>query len=476
MNILFLYPTTPPKIFPPSFSQGIGYLSSSLKSVGHKTDLYLCWEYNEDDIKKKLKEFKPDIIAANAVSDQFILAQKLIEYFVKKAEIPVVLGGVHSIIAPESAIKTEGILGICVGEAEESFVEFCNKYEKGDDWTKVRNFWFKIKKDDKEEIIRNPMRAFLQDLDTLPFPDRELFEPYLDFSNELAFMTSRGCPYECTYCINHTLMKIQKDLGKFVRYRSIPNVMKEIKYAVDRYKPKRLIFDDDTFTLNPKHVREFADAYSKEVKLPFVCNIRVETVNEGVFADLKRAGCTEVKAGIESGNEKLRIDILKRRMANEQIELAFKLAHKYGIQASAFNMIGLPTETEEMIWDTIKLNRKINPHRISATIFNPYPNTESYEFCKERGWISDRKVSSYWENETMLDQPSISREKVRMYQKIFFGAVYYPHLTWLWKLLYILRLRGDYRALDAMKDAKKWIASKLTQHQIDILMRYVKPI
>ncbi len=476
MRVLFLYPTTPPEIFPPSFSQGIGYLSSSLKAAGHKTELYLCWEYNEQELKKKIEQFKPNMVAANAVSDQFKLAQQLIDYCTNVSKIPVVLGGVHSMVVPEEAIKAKGIIGICVGEAEEAFVDFCNKFEKGEDYLHVNNFWFKTNKDGKEEIIRNPMRSLLQDLDSLPFPDREMFEPYINFGNELAFMTARGCPYECTYCINHTLMKIQKDLGKFVRYRSIPNVMKEITEAVAKYKPKRLIFDDDTFTLNPKHVKEFADGYSKEVRLPFVCNIRVETVNESVFADLKRAGCAEVKAGIESGNENLRVNVLKRKMTNAQIELAFKLAHKYGIQASAFNMIGLPTETEDLIWDTIKLNRKIKPHRISATIFNPYPNTESYEMCKKNGWISERKVRSYWENETMLDQPSITRDKVKMFQKIFFGAVYYPHLTWLWILMYKMRFKEDYCALDALKDFKKWFASKLTHHQIDVLMRFVKPV
>ena len=163
-------------------------------------------------------------------------------------------------------------------------------------------------------------------------------------------------------------------------------------------------------------------------------------------------------------------------MTNEQIELAFQLAHKYGIEASAFNMIGLPMETEEMIWDTINLNRKIKPHRISATIFNPYPNTESYELCKKNGWLSDRKVSSYHENETMLDQPSISREKVKMYQKIFFGAVYYPYLTPLWKLMYKVKFRNNYTMLDSLKGIKKWVASKLTPSQIGFLMRFVKPV
>src|SRR3989344_4254478 len=413
MNVLFIYPIAPPEVSEMGFQQGIGCISAMLKQKGHKTALLCLSSFNRSVIRKKILSFKPDIIAISSTSDYIPLVREFVGFVKKEYDIPIVLGGVHATIAPEDAIKIPGLLGIFRGEGEYAFTEFVDAFEQKRDFSKIQNFWFK----EGKSIVRNEIRHFIDDLDTIPFPDRELFDfqELIKQRKDAEFMGSRGCPFQCTYCINHSLIKLYSGKGRFVRYRSVDNLLREMKEVISRYDVKMVGLHDDTFTLNKAWLEEFCKKYPVEVNLPFWCNARVDTVNKEIAEILKRAGCVEVRMAIESGNEDIRQRILKKNASTGQIIKAFDLVHAAGMTTFTFNMIGLPYETEENIKETIRLNRRVNPSVLQVSIFRPYPYTELFDICKKNGWISNRKLSTYFDKVSMLNLPTISQDKLAYY-------------------------------------------------------------
>ena len=285
-------------------------------------------------------------------------------------------------------------------------------------------------------------------MDDLPFPDRDLFN-YKDMLKKFAgraeglyiaeIMTGRGCPFECTYCCNHALRKTYEGLGNYVRRRSVDNVMAEIEQLVNEYDINWLVFDDDTFTIHPKWIEEFCEKYRNKFSITFQCNAFPTTLKPNIVRMLKEAGCSRVTVGIESGNEWLRQEVLKRPITNDQLIASFKLLSEYGIEGYSFNMVGFPYETAEMLEDTCNLNRLLNPNHIQVSIFYPYPGTELYKTCLNNGWLSENGKSSYFAEGTVLNLPNLTEDQInRYFRKLHSLSIdkivrsSYPNIYWFY--------------------------------------------
>ncbi len=213
----------------------------------------------------------------------------------------------------------------------------------------------------------------------------------------------------------------------YVRFRSVDNVLAEIQEALDWYPDIEFVnFIDDTLCLNRQWMEEFCDKFPKRFNFPFHGNTRVNLLNEDMMALLKRGRCERLDVGIESGNSYIRQEVLNRKITDEQIRKAFELAHKFDIKLSAYNMIGSPFETPEMILETIKLNARVKPYAMHNAIFQPYPNTDIYNVCIDNGFISDKAVSVFFK-ESILSQPQLSKRQV------LFFARYFPIIVKLYK-------------------------------------------
>ena len=184
-------------------------------------------------------------------------------------------------------------------------------------------------------------------------------------------MTGRGCPYPCTFCQNKFFLEIYKGHGSFIRYRSFENIFQEMEQVIDKYKAERFYFSDETFTMNKERVIGFCGEYKKHFKNPFMCQTRVDCLDEDIVSSLKDAGCDHISLAIEAGNERLRTKVLKKSFKDEQIFKAFELAKKYDMKTQSFNMIGIPEETKETIFETVNLNKSLQPDRILCTIYRP---------------------------------------------------------------------------------------------------------
>jgi radical SAM superfamily enzyme YgiQ (UPF0313 family) len=393
------------------YYHGLGYLSSMLKQAGHATRLiYLQQEPTRDEFMAQVSAIAPDVVAFSSTTHQHPYVEECVRWIKESAPyLLTVCGGTHSTLVPEAVIANPDMDVVCVGEGEYPLLELANALQEGRDFADIANLWLRR----NGETIRNPLRPLVSNLDELPFPDRELFE----FDQILAandgwvdMMAGRGCPYQCSYCCNPALRERFKGMGRYVRFRSVENVLAEIRALAGRYPVKTLNFQDDVFTLDRAWAIQFSQAYGKEFDFPFWINTRVERINdEELVAALAHAGCCGVRIGIESGNENLRAEILKRRMSNAQIRAAFALARKYGLDIYTCNMLGIPGETAEMIEETIALNRELEPADLQFSVFYPYPMTELYDMSVRNGYlIEGQSLHSYYERKSILRLPTLS--------------------------------------------------------------------
>jgi radical SAM superfamily enzyme YgiQ (UPF0313 family) len=423
LKITFVYPDLEPQVldWPGQFCHGITILSAVLKQRGHRTSLiHITQPVNKAEFIERIKKDAPGLIGFSSTSHMFALVRTLASWLADVGvDVPTIYGGIHPTIAPEEAIETEGIDMICRGEGEGPLIELCQRLENREDIGDIENLW--VKKNGA--IIKNPLRPVIEDLDTLPFVDRTIFS-YKDIIREWRgvgnFMVSRGCPFECTYCCNHLLRRIYGRIGKAIRFRSVDNVIAEIKQVVEEYPSiNGLVFDDDILFLKRNWSEEFAEKYSREIHLPFKCNARADITDQAVIDLLKKAGCLQVQFGIESGNEEIRQNVLKRRMTNEQIEKAFAMARKAGMKTHSYNMVGLPGDTPETILEAIKLNALIKTDNLYFTIYQPYQGTKLAEICREQHLVTSEDLGPDFFSPSILKMETVSSSQIKMFRNYF---------------------------------------------------------
>ncbi len=399
------------------------YLSSALKKNGHMTKMFILSE--DKNIINSLKKFKPDLIAFSVVSG---LHKWNIE-FAKKVKMNidalVIFGGPHPTFFSE-VINEKAVDIICLGEGEFSFVELADSLDKGKINYNIEGLWFK--KDGK--IIKNPLRNLVEDLDSIPFPDRELYYSKSHFLRNFPtkrFATSRGCPYNCSFCYNPARRKMNQGKGKYIRRRSPQNVIEEIKQMSEKYPLKTVRFVDDNFTLNHEWLKELLPLYKKEINLPFTFLGRADELNEEITRLLKKSGCDSVIFGIETADEEMRNKVLKKSLKNKSIINSARLLKKYKIKIGTYNMIGLPGETIDDAINTLKFNVKIKADYVLSSIFQPYPKTELGEYCVENGYVDKdfnvNDISSVFESSTLKSEYT---DQFTNLQKFFNIGVKFP--------------------------------------------------
>jgi len=405
------------------YYHGIGYLSSVLKANGHQTSLiYLAGMMSRDAFLRAVALRSPDLVAFSSTTNQFPYARLYAGYVKEEApKLPIIVGGTHPTLTPEESVLVPEFDYICVGEGEYALLELCTALQAGGDTTKIKNIWQRR----DGQVIRTPMRPLIQNLEAIPFADREVFdfEEILKQDNGwVDMMAGRGCPYDCSYCCNPGLKDTFHGLGKYTRYRPVENVMAEIENLEKTYHFKTLNFQDDVFTLKHDWTHEFCVSYTAHgFKYPFWVNTRVERVeDEAVVKELAAAGCRGIRVGLESGNEVLRKDVLKRRMSNETIRKTFRLVQKYGMETYTCNMLGLPGETPAMIQETIDFNRELSPTQLQFSVFYPYPMTELHDIAVEKGYYKEGDhTTSYYDKKSLLTLPTLTQEQISYYYDKF---------------------------------------------------------
>lgn len=404
MRVLFIYPNLNAE---EGFNHGVADLSGCLRARGHETGLLNINEalYTvpaDERIVEQVRTWRPAFVAFSVMTQQYKYALRLARKI--KAALPQVaigFGGVHALMCTEE-VKNDAFWDfIGIGECDEALPELLGKLEAGDaSCEEVSNFC--IRRPDGT-YRQNPLGPY-PDLNALPPKDYEFFDlPHMlgHKNGWQSILTSRGCPYRCSYCFNHEVTdRYIEDGGhprsSYLRRFKPGRIIREIKELKARHPYiETIIFDDDLFTLNKQHVIDFCKAYvEEEVGLPFVLNAHVQVFTEPVARALSEAPCMIVKFGVESGSDELRRKVLDRTMSNQAIIDAFDLCHRYGLHSSAFLMFGLPYETRAMMEETIDLMARIKPGRVRWAIFFPFPGTKSHTICRLGGLIDYQKMDA----------------------------------------------------------------------------------
>jgi anaerobic magnesium-protoporphyrin IX monomethyl ester cyclase len=416
---------------------GIRTLCAVLKHKGHNVEII--------DIKleknyfKNIIKFNPDIIGFSVDSFSWNYFREfntklktLINYFS-------VFGGPHATLTPQ-IINLNGIDAVCVGEGEEAFVELADKLNTEEICT-ISNLW--VKKDGK--IFENSIRNLIPNLDILPHPDIDILKKYKAYRKFTTYdiSTSRGCPYNCPYCINHFYRHLFKGKGKYVRRRSVDNVIEELIIAKKELKLKTIFFVDELFTFDKKWLDNFAPKYIKHINLPFEVLTRIDDIEESTISLLCKMGFKVARVGIESGNEELRFNVLKRKITDKQIIDNSKLLHKNKLTIFGYNMLGLPGEDINKAFETLELNAKCKITYPMTFMFHPFPNIDLTQYSINENFLTSNSDNfSKLSNKCEINLKD--KKQIERLYYLFYLGVKFPFTIPIIKVLVVLPLNAIY--------------------------------
>lgn len=312
-------------------------------------------------------------------------------------ETPLVIGGPHVSSNPRHALGCGLFLAGVVGEGEEAFLELVEALEAGREWRAIRNLAYV---GGTGGLALNPRRPPVRDLDSLPFPaydlipdmDRYAPPPHNYRARPVAnVITSRGCPNSCTFCD-------QNVFGRELRQRGPDGIAEEILLLHGRHGIREIAFVDDTFTINPVRIRGIFDRLaSRNVRLPWTCMSRVNTIGREDVLYMKQAGCWRISFGIESGDEEI-LRRIRKNITLDRVRETLGWCREAGIETSGFFMIGHPGETAESIDKTVAFALSLPLTSMVTTINTPIPGSEQYASIRSFGSLDDTDWSkfNYW--------------------------------------------------------------------------------
>jgi radical SAM superfamily enzyme YgiQ (UPF0313 family) len=402
---------------------GLAYLAAVLECAGHEVEVIDCPAQGLDHEKmgEELASFKPAIIGITSMTptiNSAILSAKVAKEACPDAMV--VLGGPHATFMDEEILSQEKAVDVVVrGEGEQTLLELTQTAFNMKALHTVAGITFM----DGDQIIRTPDRDYIRNLDELPHPAYRHFQldKYRLFGRRiLPVITSRGCPYQCTFCVTSRLF------GRTFRARSPENVVNELEWLRNTYGPDAFTFYDDTITFDKKRILEICEKIiSRKIDIPWDCQTRVDHVSKEILVQMRKAGCQQVLLGIESGSQKI-LDAIKKGTTVEQNEKAIRLAKEAGLFVAVSVIIGYPGETEETLNQTLNFIKRTKPDDVYLCVATPYPGTELRALIEEMGLNLSKEWESYDTTTPVFENPSLPAEKIKRLRRKFYDEFYSP--------------------------------------------------
>lgn len=383
MKILFVAPPLP-KANTTAQPLGFGYLASVLRLEGFSDVAILdacSLGMSLGQTIDYVKAYEPDVLGLTSMTVTIKNALKTAA--ATKVALPktkIAVGGVHATVMPGEVIADPNVDVVVRNEGEYSFLEIVKRWESGESLEGILGTSIRV----NGEIIHHDRAPRVLDLDSLPFPARDLlpmhiykaglsFPPHIRVRSML--YSARGCPNNCAFCSTAAVWG-----GHRCTMRSASNVLDEIQEVVDRFGVYGFEFADELTTLRKDRLKEFCDGIHNRGlhKVRWVCSSTVKQMDYDTARIMKEAGCSMVMMGVESGSPPI-LKTLNKHIKIDEIVNAFEVTRKAGLRRCACFMIGAPGETAETVQESIALARKIRPERISLNIVTPYPGTAFYE-------------------------------------------------------------------------------------------------
>jgi anaerobic magnesium-protoporphyrin IX monomethyl ester cyclase len=404
MKILFIFYEDPAN--PVSFPLGVGLLSAIMKEQGHTVSgIHIHKQLEEPGalggIVDDVRRFAPDLLAYSCTSPAFQGMRIIAERLRREIGTPAICGGAHPTLYPEETLPAEGIDYICVGEGEISFVEFVKAFEKGEDCSKIPGIFTM---NEKNMAMRNRLYPLVQDLDSLPWIDFDAFGSSFikqeTADGWLRHITSRGCPYNCTYCHTPMFRHVYSDgigvsegkLG-YVRFRSVDSLIDELIAMVRKYDLKVINFMDDLFCLKKDRVLEFGRKFKEQLPehVGYSIQTHLQHLDKEIVAAIYDSRCLRVVVGVESGAQRI-LKLFNRKTTPEKIKgkLSLLVKTRFPLGTWSLNILGNPTETREEMLQTLTLSAQALVERVKFNIMAPYPKSKIYDYCvRENLFLGD---------------------------------------------------------------------------------------
>jgi radical SAM superfamily enzyme YgiQ (UPF0313 family) len=338
------------------------------------------------EIERQLQSFHPDVVGITTMTNKYPMALRIAEMSKSiNHDIRVVVGGHHASMFGPNLIQDRNIDFAVIGEGEMTFLELINRLcDPRPDFSSVKGLVYK----NGGGITSNGPRELLCNLDVLPIADRDLMIND-GFVSENNLMTSRGCPFNCSYCGAQVIWK------RKVRRRSVPLIVREIEYLFRRSPSRTVNFWDDSFTSDRRYTADLMAALKKLDDLKFSCITRLDLVDQETLARLKEAGCSFILFGIESGSDEI-LQRIDKKMTCELIRQQTAVVKAAAIPWLGFFIMGYPGETREQIHETLAFMKELNPNFAEINIFNPLPGTQVWGDLEGKGLVSsDMDFSRY---------------------------------------------------------------------------------
>jgi len=373
---------------------GLAYIASTLEENGYTVEILDCiaQRTTPELLGKQIEHIKPDIIGITCLTPMALRSVEAAK--IAKEVMPnsiVVMGGPHPSVLPAETLQNNSIDIVVIGEGERTMFELVKCIESGGKLEKVPGIVFR-----KNGRLAQTMPRSPTDLDLLPLPalhllPMESYHPTPANHRKLpchTMITSRGCPFGCTYCSNSIF-------ARKYRASSPQNVLREMWRLISEYGAKEILFWDDVFTLNQQRAREICELIIEQgLNIPWTCETRVDCVTEDLLAQMKKAGCWQIGYGVESGDQEV-LDTVKKGITLEQVEKVFKWTKEAGIDTRAYLMIGLPGETRKQVLKTIDFTKRLDADIAQFCITVPYPGTELFEIARNEGTLKSVDWSHY---------------------------------------------------------------------------------
>jgi anaerobic magnesium-protoporphyrin IX monomethyl ester cyclase len=406
---------------PPFTPLGLGYLAAVLEKNNYKVDVIDCQvvKLSDEEIRSEIGKRHPNIVGITSTTLTYKSALRIAQ--IAKEVCPnciTILGGSHVTFWDDKALQECPSLDIIVRkEGENTMLELVKRLEAGKSYSDVLGIT--CRKDG--EIVKNPDRAYIENLDALPFPAHHLWplERLLKYGKVIfPVMTSRGCVCWCDFC---TAVRM---FGRRYRMRSPKNVVDEMEFLNKVYGAKQFTFYDDAFTVDQERAAEICrEIKSRKLKIEWDCETRVDMVTKELLRIMKEAGCIAVWFGVESGSQSV-LNAMQKGISPAQTMKAFKLAKEVGLMTVAGVILGFPGETKETAWETVKFVERISPDDVGYYIATPYPGTPLYESVKEKGLLKITDFDKYDTATLVFENPALSPQELRDIREQAFQRFY----------------------------------------------------
>jgi anaerobic magnesium-protoporphyrin IX monomethyl ester cyclase len=410
---------------------GLAYLAAMSEGRGDQVRV-LDMQVEGTPLRQVVDEHRPEVIGITATTIQIESAWRIAGELKQLSDATIVLGGSHPTVLAQESVERPEVDVVVRSEGELTWVDLCDHLDAGESLEDVPGITYAR----DGEVINNPDRPPIGEVDALPFPAFHLFrmerysnlQPTLDNVEGPSYpiLSSRGCPYRCNYC--------SQILPRIWRARSPESVVSEWRWLVKDLGAAEIGVLDDSFNIDRRRALEICkliiDEGLNHVPWIMINGIRANLADEELLGRMREAGCIRTAFGVESGNQRILDTVIHKQLTLDQVRAAFKAAKAVGMETIGFFIIGLPGETEETMEDTIRFACELDPVVANFSMATPFPGTQMYEQVLESGrlLVHDWHEFAFFENKAQFETDELPAELVeRKWREAYRRFYLRPH-------------------------------------------------